>query len=110
MSRVNLCFVLLPLALMAGCAGNRDNLAETAPAAEPVTIAAVAAAPIGQPTTVDGNALAQRSPIICREMLKPNSNVHTNQCMTAADWERWERLEAKNAAELVRMMQGGRYR
>jgi hypothetical protein len=109
MSRVNLYFVLLPLALVAGCAGHRDNLAGTAPAApEPVTIAAVA--PIGQPTTVDGNALAQRSPIICREMLKPNSNVHTNQCMTATDWERWERLEAKRAAELVRMMQGGRYR
>ena len=30
--------------------------------------------------------------------------------MTAADWKTYERQEAQAAAELVRIMQGGRYR
>jgi hypothetical protein len=109
MSRAKLFVLLLAVSSAAGCAGSRENLADTTvPAAEPEAVAA--ARPTTTPLTVDGNALAQRGVITCREILKPNSNVHINQCMTAEDWRRWERLEAQRAAELVRMMQGGRYR
>ena len=61
---------------------------------------------------VDAAELIAREPprVICREILKPNSNVHVLQCLTAENWKIWDRAEARNAAAIVRMMQGNPYR
>ncbi len=115
MSRAIFCLALLTSALTAGCAGNRENVAATEPAAAAptvVTVAAAAAAPAapGQaPTVVDGNQLAARAAAtpICREVLRRGSNVHVTECRTAEQWRIYQRAEAEAAGELVRRMQRG---
>ena len=108
-------YVVLAAFLAAGCASSPE-VADEAPvaAALAATPSATAAAPnaVAPNTVVDANELIARTPppVICKEILKPGSNVHIQQCMTAANWKRYERYEAANAAELVRMMQGGAYR
>ena len=99
----------------AGCASTPEIADETSAAAPSVTAtqaAAVAPSGVVPNTVVDANELVARTPppVICKEILKPGSNVHVQQCMTADNWKRYERYEAQNAAELVRMMQGGAYR
>jgi PBP1b-binding outer membrane lipoprotein LpoB len=44
--------------------------------------------------------------VTCREMLQHASNVITTRCMTADDWKRYEKEEARQAAETVRRFQG----
>jgi hypothetical protein len=118
MSRVLFCFVLLTCALAAGCAGNRENLVDTATAAAaPATpaVTAPAAASPGEPaqngavTVVDGNQLAARSAdtLLCRELLVRGSNQIRRMCGTAEQWKVYERREAQAAAEMVRRMQQG---
>jgi hypothetical protein len=120
MSRVLFFLVLLTSALASGCAGNRENLADTATAALVPAATAVAAAPVAQAApdqaatsqaakVVDGNQLAQRSALtpICRDMLRPGSNVLVRRCMTAAQWKAYQRQEAQQAGELVRSLQRG---
>lgn len=108
--------VLLGSVLAAGCAGSRGNLAETGTTAPPPAPTAAAesapeSAAAAQPNTiVDGNALAQRTLPICREILRPGSNVIITQCMSAENWKAYERREEREAQEIVRMLQGGRYR
>lgn len=115
MSRALLCLAVLTSALTAGCAGNRENVADTAAAAPTPTVVTVAAAPAAQPapaqppTVVDGNQLAARSAAtpICRDVLRRGSNVHVIECRTAEQWRIYERAEAQAAGELVRRMQRG---
>jgi hypothetical protein len=115
MSRALFCLALLTSALTAGCAGNRENVADTATAAPTATVAAVAAAPAEQaapgqpPTVVDGNQLAARAAAtpICRDVLRRGSNVHVTECRTAEQWRIYQRAEAQAAGELVRRMQQG---
>jgi hypothetical protein len=47
--------------------------------------------------------------LICRALLRPNSNVIQNHCMTPAEWKIFEREEARQAEELVRRIQDGRF-
>jgi hypothetical protein len=106
---------LLSFSLLAGCAGRAVTVPDAAPAltqsaASLTEQAAPTAAAAAQPLVVDGNALAQRSEFICRDVLKMGSNVHVTQCMTLADWKLWERRQAQEAQEMVRIMQGSRYR
>ena len=88
-------------------------VAEEIPAAsssgEPVLAAADPDAPV---KVVDAAALIARDPppVVCREMLKRNSNVHILQCLTAEQWKIYQRAEAADAARIVRMMQGNPYR
>jgi len=113
--RFNQCLAIVALVL-AGCAANPeieggDTLA---PAATPTAADAEpqASAAVTPDLVVDVNDLAARAaaPIICRDMLKPNSNVIVRQCLTEADWKRYRTVEARKAAQIVRMMQGGGYR
>jgi hypothetical protein len=127
MSRVLFSVVLLTSALATGCAGSRDNLADTALAAASTTpaapgapaapaAAALAAAPAGQAapdgavTVVDGNQLAQRSSntLLCRDLLVRGSNQMRKMCGTPEQWKTYDRREAEAAAEQVRRMQQGR--
>jgi hypothetical protein len=116
--RFNQCLVIVALVLV-GCATNPeleggDTLASAALAATPTAADAEpqASAAVTPDLVVDVNDLAARAaaPIICRDMLKPNSNVIVRQCLTAADWKRYRTVEAQKAAQIVRMMQGGGYR
>ena len=61
---------------------------------------------------IDANELVANTPArpVCREVLRPNSNVRTKQCMSAEAWELYDRAEAQRAGELLRTWQGGRYR
>jgi hypothetical protein len=96
----------------AAAAENAGILAEAtvaeATVAEPS--AAETAAAVAPTLTVDANQLAQLPTITCREVLKPGSNVIITACMTRDAWRAYDRREAQEAQELVRMMQGGRYR
>lgn len=85
------------------------------PAAEPASSgdAVIAAADATAPVTVVAAAeliAREPPPVICREILKQGSNVHILQCMTAESWKVFQRAEARNAASIVRMMQGRPYR
>jgi hypothetical protein len=111
--------VLIPL-FAAGCAGNRDNLAERAATggtaaptlaatpAQPATTGQVA--PGTTPVVVDGNQLAARSAdtLLCRELLVRGSNMIRKICGTAEQWKVYERREAEAAAATLRRMQSGR--
>jgi hypothetical protein len=109
-------YVALAALLAAGCTSTSEVADEAAVAAP--AVAATQSAAGGAPSTivpdtvVDANEIIARTPppVICKEILKPGSNVHVRQCMTAENWKRYDRYEAQNAAELVRMMQGGLYR
>jgi hypothetical protein len=114
MRRANLYLVLAATFLAAGCSSSRENLAEAVAAAPPPTAAAVAetastgVAPTELNAVVDGNELAQRTLPICRDLLKPGSNVIVTQCMSAENWRIYKRREEQQAQELVRLLQGGR--
>jgi hypothetical protein len=103
--------------VVAGCAANPElessnAAASVVPAATAADARPEAAAAVTPDLVVDVKDLAARapSPIICRDMLKPNSNVIVRQCLTEPDWKRYRAAEAQRAAQLVRMMQGGGYR
>jgi hypothetical protein len=113
MSRARSYLVVLTCSLAAGCAGNRANVAEDAPAAAAaapaVTTQAAAADGAAAPVVVDGNQLAARAAQtpICRDVLRRGSNVHVTECRTAEQWRIYQRAEAQAAGDLVRRMQRG---
>lgn len=102
---------LLTASLLAGCAAAPEQSAEVSDAAEPVPkVAAAAGAEVEPAQIIDLNAAVDdsASTVICREMLKEMSNVVITRCMTAADWERFERMQAIWAQEFLRRLQGFR--
>jgi hypothetical protein len=101
--------VLAALSLAAGCASAPQDANEP-PAATPA--ATTNAGSVVPDTILDANELIARTPPppICRDVLVPNSNVHETRCMSAESWKRWKQAEARNAARIVRMMQGSAYR
>jgi hypothetical protein len=107
MIRFRTCLAWVVL-LVGGCAGAPERqpaeLAAAAPSAAPA-----AAATITPTLVVDANELAnQPLPPICRQSLRPGSNVIVTQCMSAADWKRFAQREALETRDLVRMFQGKR--
>lgn len=111
MRRIEVCAVLAALLAAAGCASGPEVAGE-APVAAAAVVANDGSSTFVPDRIVDANELIARvpPPVICRDVLRPNSNVHITQCRTAEEWKIWQQREAKNAAEIVRMMQGGRYR
>jgi hypothetical protein len=117
MTRFRPCIVLSVL-LAAGCAGAPEVADEaTPPLAVASTTPAVAnAAPASSSAdgvlVVDVNELAAATPppLICRQMLKQNSNVIITRCLTEENWKRFYRQEALEAQEIVRMLRGSKYR
>jgi hypothetical protein len=101
-----------------GCAGAPDRDSANAPAAviEPAAARANAApseSVLTKPDLIiDVNELAARAPpeVVCRDTLKQGSNVIVRQCMTPESWKIYERRQAQEAAQIVRMMQGNPYR
>jgi hypothetical protein len=61
------------------------------------------------PRVVDLNkaspAEADNSGLVCREMLRPNSNQIVNVCGTPAQWKKYQAAEAEAAEKLVLKMQ-----
>jgi hypothetical protein len=109
-------YVAMATLLVAGCAA----APETTPTAAALTGAApIAAAPVApsegaapQPVAdavldVEAVNASTAPPRICRQMLRPNSNVIVNVCGTAEQWKIYERAEARNAEATTRMLQGG---
>lgn len=114
--RFKQCLTLAALVL-AGCAANSeledgDTLASAAPAATAADATSQASAAVTPDLVIDVNDLAARAPapVICRDVLRPNSNVIVRQCLTQADWKRFQTAEAQRAGEIVRMLQGRAYR
>jgi hypothetical protein len=112
-------YVVLAALVAAGCASNLevDNriATEAVTNASPTLAAASSSAATGSATgapVIDANDLiANTAPRpVCREMLRPNSNVRTKHCMSAEAWQVYDRAEAQRAGELVRTWQGGAYR
>lgn len=106
--------LLLAMSLVAGCASTGGRPAPSEVAAQPATGAAntaekaeiTALRVIDLNETVDDSA----STVVCRQMLRQNSNVITTNCMTRADWKEFERRQALQAEEFVRRLQNGTYR
>lgn len=105
---------VLAALLLAACASTpseevaRDDSKPDAIASES---RAPPSAPVVTPSrTVDANQLARLPAIVCRDVLKPGSNVLITQCMTVEGWKAYERREADQAEETVRMLQGSRFR
>ena len=106
--------VVLATLLIAGCASGPE-VADEAPAtavAASSTSEAASSGTVVPNAVVDANELIARTPAppICREVLRPNSNVHERRCMSAEHWKLWDQAEAQRAAQIVRMMQGNPYR
>ena len=85
----------------------------TSPAAAPGTAANAVAATAGGAETspapvVDLNHQppTENAEVICRQMLKPVSNVIVTRCMTRADWKAYQRAEARWAQDTLLRMQG----
>jgi hypothetical protein len=122
MNRLTCCVASMVTVLACGCAAAPEETAEGGRAAETVTEpSAVAATTAGAtnpaggaalaPLIVDAKELAAVSPPLqCREMLIKGSNVIRKTCGTKAQWEKYDRAEAAEAAALTRTLQGGRYR
>lgn len=139
MNPLQRCLVALSAGCLAGCAGGPqpvDTAIGLAAIGSEATATSAASSAIGtaaanaaatdsadatadgassaaaaQPLVVDANELAATTPqVICREMLRPNSNVISRYCGTAEAWRKYEQQQARQAQELVRMFQGGRYR
>jgi hypothetical protein len=117
MIRLRPCVGLLVL-LAAGCAAAPEIADEATP---PVGVASTppAVANAGPASSsadgvlvVDVNELAAATPppLICRQMLQQNSNVIITRCLTEENWKRFYRQEALEAQEIVRMLQGSKYR
>ena len=109
-------YVVLAALFFAGCA-SAPEVASVAGANEaPGTAAAIAntesSATVVPDAVVDANELVANTPKppVCREVLKPNSNVHERRCMSAEHWKLWDQAEARRSAEIVRMMQGSAFR
>jgi hypothetical protein len=110
-------YVVLAAFVAAGCASNPEVATEAVATAAPTLAAASSSAATGSgavapDAVIDANDLVANTPPrpVCREMLRPNSNVRTRYCMSADDWKTYERAEAQRAGELVRTWQGGDYR
>jgi hypothetical protein len=110
MSRIR-AFVASAALLVAGCAGAPQVAEQATPTAAPTAASAGAIAAVVPDAVVDIEEInaSTSPPLICREMLKPNSNMIVRQCMTEADWKVYKRAEARRAEELTRMLQGGIY-
>jgi hypothetical protein len=122
MGRFN-CLVGFAMVLFAaGCAGldvatQSVGGATTAQAdtAHPSSVAgnqAVAQVLESEPTVFELREFAPNENFgsICREMLKPLSNVIVKRCMTPAEWKEFERREALWAQQILRTFQGSAYR
>ena len=113
-------YVVLAALLAAGCASNPEVATEPVATAAPPPAAATAspaaegsaAATVVPDTVIDANELIANTPPppVCREMLRPNSNVRTKTCMSAEHWRLYDQAEAQRAGELLRTWQGGSYR
>lgn len=110
-------YVVLAALVAAGCASDPQVATEAVATAATTLSAAPSSAATGSATVVpdaviDANDLVATTPArpVCREMLRPNSNVRTKYCMSAEHWKIYDRAEAQRAGELVRTWQGGDYR
>jgi hypothetical protein len=114
-------YVVLATLIAAGCASDPQVATEAAPAEAVATASTPTATPSAATTgsaaavpddVIDANELIASTPPrpICREMLRPNSNVRQTYCMSAEHWQIYDRAEAQRAGELVRTWQGGAYR
>lgn len=110
-------YVVLAALVAAGCASNPQVADETGAATAAPTLAATpssatASADTAPDAVLDANELIASTPPrpICREMLRPNSNVRRKYCLTAEQWQIYDRAEAQRAGELVRTFQGSPYR
>jgi hypothetical protein len=125
MSRFDRCVALTTALLAVGCAvapeenaprATATNVAPTepSPTASSATDTArteTARAQEAAPKIVDVQGLAPGDTgVICRETLKPGSNVIVTRCMSPASWERFQRFQRRDAQEVLRRLQGSAYR
>lgn len=110
-------YVVLAALIAVGCASNAELATDTVATGAPALAATPSSESAGSATVVpdavvDANDLVASSPArpVCRELLRPNSNVRKKYCMSAESWQVYDRAEAQRAAEIVRTWQGGAYR
>ena len=86
--------------------------ADTAQASSGAGTEAVARAVEGEPTALELRDFApnDNTGSVCRQMLKPLSNVIITKCMTPHDWKEFERRESEWAQQILRTFQGSAYR
>jgi hypothetical protein len=109
MSFVRISVILAAASLATACATTQEQA--LAPAAASATVASSSdgrdAAPTKPVLVIDVNESVQARPeVICKDILKPGSNVIVSQCMTAANWKLYQRRVEREAQAIVRMLQG----
>ena len=116
MVRFTRCFAaaILVLAGAAGHAQETQPAGASAPGASapaPKADRRQSSGAVSPDLVVDVNQIAARAPdpVVCREVLKQGSNMHVIYCLTRADWRRYKRIEADEAEDFVRALQGGTY-
>jgi len=124
MSRFQCCVALGTALLAAGCAVAPEEKtenglsADTAAAVAPEAIATTRSADEARGVAATPNPVVDlneqpptaHSEVICRQMLKPNSNVIINVCGTRPEWKEYDRREALVAKDLLLRMQNGTFR
>ncbi len=89
-------YVVLAMLLAAGCASSPEVADEAAIAAPSLAALPSSASPsagtVVPDAVIDANELIASTPAppICREVLRPNSNVHETLCMSAEHWKLWK--------------------
>jgi hypothetical protein len=94
----------------AGCAAAPERPADRFEAAAEAAITQTSpAVPIGAPTVVELRVTdpdPEETEVICRQILKPSSNVIVTQCLTRDAWKNFERAQELQAQELLRRIRG----
>ena len=122
MSRFHSYAAVLIAAMLGGCASAPEQISTSAEqgapeqisenATEGATEADVGAIAAGsadlEPVVVELDARDHDPGLVvsCRDMLQTASNTLVTRCMTRDDWKRFEEVEARQAQEMVRRMQG----
>jgi hypothetical protein len=120
MSRFNCLVVFVATVLAAGCAAAPEEAPGdgAAQVASPESPAADSNAALAQQTenteatnlNVEDFAPSETAGVVCRDMLRPASNVIVRYCGTPAEWKEFERQQARWSQEMVRRLQRGTYR
>ena len=122
MTRFNYVVVPVGAVLLAACAASREQADQSTANAETALAGTVAgasadaqAAPShaeAPPAVVDVKDFApsENAGLVCRDMLRPASNVILRYCGTPAEWKEFDRQQSRWSQEITRTLQGGSYR
>jgi|GEM_PF-6136008 hypothetical protein len=103
------CSICILVPFLASCAASPKEAASEVLRAptEPETAAVATSAPVVDLSKQSANAV-ENTGQVCKEILKPNSNMIINVCGTPAQWKVFKAAQERQAQEFLSRMQGMR--